>query len=377
MKIVIAPDSFKGSLSAAQAAGAMAAGVRRVYPDAEIVLLPLADGGEGTVEALVLATGGRQKTMTVTGPLGDPVKAAFGFLGPDGATAVIEMAAAAGLPLVPLNRRDPRRTTTWGVGELLRRVAEDGATRIIVGLGGSATNDGGAGAWQALGARFLDASGRPLPEPMTGGDLGRLARIEADSLRPLFAGVEIVIASDVTNPLLGPNGASAVYGPQKGADTAIVAELDAALANYAAILSRDLGRDVAETPGAGAAGGMGAGLMAFFEARMQSGIDLVLDAAQFEVRAAGADWLLSGEGRIDAQTLHGKTIAGVLHRCGPLGLPALAFGGAVDDAAGEQLLAAGLRAAFPIVSGPMTLKDAMRDGKALLTQAVVRVMRLL
>ena len=377
MKILLAPDSFKGSLSAAQAAAAMAAGVRRARPDAEIVLLPLADGGEGTVEALVLATGGQRKTLRVTGPLGEPVEAMYGLLGPDGKTAVIEMAAAAGLPLVPPDRRDPRRTTTWGAGELLRRVAEAGARRIIVGLGGSATNDGGAGALQALGVRFLDAGGQSLPAPLGGADLARLARIEAADLPALFAGVEIVIASDVTNLLLGPIGASAVYGPQKGADAATVAELDAALTNYAAVLRRDLGKDVSGLPGAGAAGGMGAGLMAFLDARMQSGIDLVLDAARFEAQAAGADWLLTGEGRIDAQTLHGKTIMGVLGRCRPLGIPVVAFGGAVDDGAGEPLAAAGLRVAFPIISGPMSLEDAMRDAGALLTQAVVRVVRLL
>jgi len=380
MKIIIAPDSFKGSLTAAQAAEAMVAGVRRARPDAEIILIPLADGGEGTVEALVLATGGRREALQVTGPLGKPVEAVWGRLGaeariPPGETAVVEMAAAAGLPLVPLNRRDPRRTTTWGVGELLRQAADSGTTRIIVGLGGSATNDGGAGAMQALGVRFLDAAGESLPEPITGGDLPRLAHIEAGSLAR-FAAIEIVIASDVTNPLLGPSGASAVYGPQKGADAGIVAELDAALAQYAAVLRRDLGRDVAERPGAGAAGGMGAGLMAFLDARMQSGIDLVLDAARFEEKAGGADWLLTGEGRIDAQTLHGKTIAGVLRRCQPLGIPTIAFGGSVDDAAGEQLAAFGLRAAFPIVSGPMLLEDAMRNGNALLTQATARVVRL-
>jgi len=381
MKIIIAPDSFKGSLTAVQAAEAMAAGVHRIRPDAEVVLLPLADGGEGTVESLILATGGRRETLQVTGPLGEPVEAVWGRLGveagmPDGETAVVEMAAAAGLPLVPLNRRDPRRTTTYGVGELLRQALDTGVTRIIVGLGGSATNDGGAGMMQALGVRFWDAAGKSLPEPITGGDLAGLARIDAAALRARFAGVEIIIASDVTNPLLGPSGASAVYGPQKGADAGIVAELDTALAQYAAVLRRDLGRDVAERPGAGAAGGMGAGLMAFLDARMQSGIDLVLDAARFEERAAGADWLLTGEGRIDAQTLHGKTIAGVLRRCQPLGIPTVAFGGSVDDAASEQLAAFGLRAAFPIVSGPMLLEDAMRNGDALLTQAAARVVRL-
>ena len=354
----------------------MAAGVLRARSDAELSLLPLADGGEGTVEALVLATSGRHESLRVTGPLGKPVEAVWGRLGPDGDTAVIEMAAAAGLPLVPMDRRDPRRTTTYGAGELMRQAIRAGAKRVIVGLGGSATNDGGAGAMQALGVCFLDASGKPLPEPITGGDLASLARIDAGCLAE-FSGIKVVIASDVTNPLLGPNGASAVYGPQKGADPAIVAELDAALARYAAVLRRDLGRSVADLPGAGAAGGMGAGLMAFLDARMHSGIDLVLDAARFEKCAVGADWLLTGEGRIDAQTLHGKTISGLLRRCRPLGLPVLAFGGSVEDAASEQLAAAGLRAAFPIVSGPMSLEDAIRDGSALLTHAVARVVRLL
>ena len=307
--------------------------------------MPLADGGEGTTEALVLATGGHSRTLRVTGPLGEPIEAVWGRLGPDGETAAVEMAAAAGLPLVPLDRRDPRRTTTYGVGELIRETLRTGPKQIIVGLGGSATNDGGAGAMQALGVQFWDISGKQLPEPLTGGDLASLARIDADALRAQFLGVEIVIASDVTNPLLGPSGASAVYGPQKGADEAIVAELDASLAQFATVLSRDLGRDVADLPGAGAAGGMGAGLTAFLDARMQSGIDLVLDAARFEERAAGADWLLTGEGRIDAQTLHGKTISGVLRRCRPLGLPAIAFAGSVDEAASGQL--AELRACGP------------------------------
>ncbi|MDQ2799053.1 MAG: glycerate kinase [Armatimonadota bacterium] len=375
MKLILAPDSFKGSLTAAEAADAMASGIRQVFPDAEVVLLPLADGGEGTVEALVLATDGRRQTAVVTGPFGEPVEASFGLLGPHGETAVVEMAAAAGLLLVPPDGRDPRCTTTYGVGELLRQAVNTGAARIIVGLGGSATNDGGAGAMQALGVRFLDAAGTPLPTPITGRDLARLTQIDMASL--MLPNVEIVIASDVTNPLLGPNGASAVYGPQKGADAAIVAELDAALANYAAVIQRDLGKDVTGLPGAGAAGGMGAGLMAFFDARMRSGIDLVLDTAGFNEKAAGADWLLTGEGQIDAQTLNGKAIMGVLTRCRPLGIPIIAFGGSVDDMAGDQLAAQGLRAAFPIVSGPMPLENAMHEGRRLLTQAVARVMRLL
>jgi len=376
MKILVAPDSFKGSLSAAKAAEAMAAGVRRVRPEAEIVRLPLADGGEGTVEAFILATAGHCETAQVTGPLGESVEAVYGWFGSDRKTAVLEMASAAGLNLVPADKRDPRRTTTYGVGEILRQIGtHQGVERVIIGLGGSATNEGGAGALQALGVRFLDSAGRSLPEPITGGDLARLARMDVSSLR--FPEAEVVIASDVTNPLLGPNGASAVYGPQKGADDVIVAELEATLTNYAAVVHRDLGKDVASLPGAGAAGGMGAGLLTCLDARMRSGIDLVLDAAKFEEQAVGSDWLLTGEGRIDAQTLEGKTIAGLVRRCRAIGVPIIAFGGAVEDAASEHLAASGLRAAFSIVSGPMTLEDAMQNGAMLLTQAVSRVLRLL
>jgi glycerate kinase len=377
MKLILAPDSFKGSLSAAEAAKAMAEGIHQVHPDAETLLMPLADGGEGTVAALVLATGGRQDSMTVTGPLGEPLSAAYGLLGPSEDTAVVEMASAAGLPLVPSDQRDPRHTTTYGVGELLRHAVNSGAKRIILGLGGSATNDGGAGAMQALGVRFLDAAGNSLPEPLSGGDLVRLAHIDLSHWQTRLENIELLIASDVTNPLLGPNGAAAVYGPQKGASALMVSELEAALTQYAAVLQRDLGKNVADLPGAGAAGGMGAGLMAFLEARAKSGIGLVLDLAQFEHKAAGADWILTGEGKIDAQTLQGKTIAGVLRRAKPLGVRVLAFGGSVDDAATEELMTNGLAAAFPIVSRPMSLEEAMRDGKSLLTQAVARVMRLL
>lgn len=377
MKILLAPDAFKGSLSALEAADAMAAGIRRVCPETEIVLLPLADGGEGTVDALIAATGGRIQSARVTGPLGEAVDARWGLLGPGGATAVVEMAEAAGLMLVPTTQRDPRKTTTYGVGELLLAAVQCGANEIIVGLGGSATNDGGAGALSALGVRFLDAHGQDLPKKLTGGDLTRLAHIDISGLRFPVGSVKVTIASDVTNPLLGPSGASAVYGPQKGASAEDVLELDAALANFAAVIRRDLKRDVAERPGAGAAGGLGAGLMAVLDARMQSGIDLVLDTAGFDEKLAGADWVWTGEGRIDAQTLHGKAILGVLRRCRSAGVRVLAFGGSVDADAAKALGAAGLQSAFPIVSGPMDLGEAMRDGRRLLTETAARVMRLL
>ncbi len=378
MKILIAPDSFKGSLTATDAAAAIAAGVRRIRPDAELILLPLADGGEGTVDALLLATGGTRRMVSVTGPRGVDVEAAWGLLGTDGHTAILEVAAAAGLLLVPPTQRDPRCTTTCGVGALLMYAAQSGAKQIIVGLGGSATNDGGAGAMQALGVRFYRANGQLLTENLTGGLLASIAHIDAEELHPALRQIKVILASDVSNPLLGPNGASAVYGPQKGATAEIVAELDAGLENYADILRRDLGKDVANRPGAGAAGGLGAGLMAFLDAEMHSGIDLVLEAIGFDDLVRGADWVFTGEGRIDAQTLHGKVLAGVLKRCRYFGsVPVIAFAGSVDPAAADALAERGLRAAFPIVSGPMSPEAALQGGKLLLFQAAARVTRLL
>lgn len=377
MKIILAPDSFKGSLSARAAAEAMAAGIRRVRPDTETVLIPLADGGEGTLDAFLSGGDGLHTPLRVRGPLGTPVDAAFGLLNA-GRAAVVEMALAAGLGLTPPGERDPRRATTYGVGELLRAAAETGATEIIVGLGGSATNDGGVGALQALGVRFLDGDGRLLPSGIGGGRLSDIAGVDASGLHFPVATVRVTLASDVTNPLFGPNGASAVYGPQKGADDGMVAELDAALAHFADIIKRDLGADVAHAPGAGAAGGLGYGLMAVLGAEMRSGIDLVLDTVGFEARAWDADWVWTGEGKIDAQTAQGKAITGVLARCAKLGgVPVIAFGGSVDEEASEDLIGHGLQAAIPIVSGPMTVAEAMRDGARLLEDAAARVMRLL
>ncbi|MDQ2686943.1 MAG: glycerate kinase [Armatimonadota bacterium] len=377
MKIILAPDSFKGSLSAREAAEALAAGIRRVRPDAHVVLVPLADGGEGTLEAFLTATSGRRVSVDVRGPLGAPVGAAFGLLHA-GQTAVVEMALASGLGLIPTDARDPKTASTYGVGELLLAATDAGATEIIVGLGGSATNDGGAGALQALGVRFLASNGQSLPSGIGGGDLSRVARIDISAMRFPVGQVRVTLASDVTNPLLGPTGASAVYGPQKGANSHMVAELDAALTHFAQIVRRDLGVDVAERPGAGAAGGLGYGLMAALGAKMHSGIDLVLDAVGFEAQARDADWVWTGEGRIDRQTAQGKAIAGVLARCAKLGgPPVLAFGGSVDEAAVEELIGLGLTAAIPIVSGPITVDEAMQDAARLLTNAASRVMRLL
>ncbi len=375
MKIVLAPDSFKGSLSAHDAAQAMARGIRRVWPEATIILLPLADGGEGTVDALVTATSGQKIAAQVTGPLGTPVPAFYGFLG-DSMTAVVEMAAASGLTLVPEPQRDPRHTTTYGTGELIQAAIDAGAQKLIVGLGGSATNDGGAGAMQALGVRFLDAQGSSLPVPIGGADLIHLAKIDRSEMRFPVGQVPVIIASDVTNPLLGPQGAAAIFGPQKGATPEMVTQLDASLSNYADILHKEIGRNVADLPGAGAAGGLGAALMAFLNASMQSGIDLLLNTVGFETQVRDADWVLTGEGRIDHQTLQGKAVMGILRRSRSLGVPVIAFGGAVDEEAASKLYAQSLRTAVPIVNRPMTTQEAMSQAADLLEKATERTARL-
>ncbi|KFI65609.1 glycerate kinase [Bifidobacterium cuniculi] len=374
MKIVIAPDSFKGSLTAKEAADAMAAGVRRAMPDAEIVCVPMADGGEGTVQSLVDATGGTLLTATVTGPLGTPVDATYGLLG-DGSTAVIEMAAASGIGYVDETTRDPRVTTTYGTGELIRDALDHGATSLIVGLGGSATNDGGAGMAQALGVRLLDDDGRELAPG--GATLATLTHVDISGLDPRLAQTDLRLASDVTNPLTGERGASAVFGPQKGADEAMVEQLDAALRHYAQVIRQDLERDVEHVPGAGAAGGLGAGFLAFTGARMQSGISLVIEATGLETLAQDADLCLTGEGRIDAQTRYGKTPIGVAHAIKSVmsGCPVVAVAGCVGDGAYE-LLGDGIDAIFGILPASCTLKEALAHAEDNLERTTENVARL-
>ncbi|MEP0843488.1 MAG: glycerate kinase [Phycisphaerae bacterium] len=343
MRIIIAPDSFKESLGAREVAEAIARGVRRVRPDAVIEAIPLADGGEGTVDALVCATGGELRRTEVTGPLGERVVAPWGLLGDEGRTAVIEMAAASGLALVPLEKRNPLHTTTFGTGELIRTAIEAGASRILVGIGGSATTDGGAGAAQAVGVRFFDRDGALLPAPLSGGQLEAIARIEmpgdAAFPRPGSGGARptILVACDVDNPLHGPRGAAAVFGPQKGATPEQVAVLDRNLAHLADLIGRDLGRDVRDVPGAGAAGGLGAGLIAFFNARLERGINLVMEAVHFAERIRGADLILTGEGRLDAQSMMGKVIAGVGRAGKDAGVPVVALVGCVGEGAEQTL----------------------------------------
>lgn len=355
MRIIIAPDSFKESASAERAAAALASGLRRGMPDAELEVIPMADGGEGTVDALVAATAGRKVTATVSGPLGELVAAEYGVLG-DGVTAVIEMAAASGLELLPENHRDPRLTTTRGTGQLILDALGRGLRKFVMGIGGSATNDAGAGMAQALGYRLLDAQGLDLPPG--GAALARLERIDPTGRYPALAQSEFAVACDVTNPLCGPVGASRVFSPQKGADEPAVAELEQALQHFAAVVERDLGVTIIDAPCGGAAGGLGAGLMAFCGAKLLPGVEVVAQACRLEERMAGADLVITGEGRLDSQTVGGKTPVGVARIAKKLGIPVLAVAGALGEGH-EILYGLGIDAMFAITDFPQTLTDAM------------------
>ncbi|MBE3581078.1 MAG: glycerate kinase [Thermoanaerobacteraceae bacterium] len=373
-RIVIAPDSFKESLEAPEVAAAIAAGVKRVLPAAETIEVPLADGGEGLISTLVAATGGRVEAATVTGPLGEPVRACWGVLG-DGRTAVIEMAQASGLPLVPREKRNPLLTTTYGTGELIRHALDAGCRRLIVGIGGSATNDGGAGMAQALGVRLLDQDGEEIPRGAAG--LERLHRIDSQSLDPRIREAEIMVACDVDNPLCGPRGASAVYGPQKGATPEMVPRLDAALARLADIMARDLGKEVRNLPGAGAAGGLGAGLVAFLGATLRPGIELVMEAVNLEkILAQGADLVITGEGEINSQTVHGKVPVGVARLAGKYGIPVVALVGSIGEGA-NAVLEQGIKGFMSIVPRPVTLSFCLENAAELLADAAERLVLLL
>lgn len=330
MRVVIAPDKFKGTLDAAHVAEALATGWRRADPRAEIEEVPVADGGEGTLDALVAALGGEVRREWVTGPLGDPVEAEYALVeAPEGQEAVVEMARASGLDLLASSRRDPLRATTRGTGELIQAACRGGARRVLVCIGGSATNDAGAGLAQALGIRLVDDKGNDLPPG--GAALGRLARIDVSGLDPAVSLGEVLVATDVDNPLTGPHGASAVYGPQKGASPEDVALLDRCLGRFAAVVHRDLGLDIREVPGAGAAGGLGGGLVAFLGAKLRPGFDLVAEAVGLPQRLERADAVVTGEGRFDAQSLRGKAPAGVLRLARETGCRAAVVAGQVAE----------------------------------------------
>jgi glycerate kinase len=355
MKIVIAPDSFKESLTALAVANEIEAGFREFFPDAQYVKLPVADGGEGTVQAMIDASGGRRVELQVTGPLGEPVSAFYGLMG-DGATAVIEMAAASGLELVPPARRNPLHTTSYGTGQLILNALDAGARRFVLGVGGSATNDGGAGMLQALGGRLLDAAGADLNAG--GGALAALARIDLSTLDARIKDCVFDVACDVTNPLVGPQGASAIFGPQKGATPEMVERLDANLRHYAEVIVRELGQDVAAIPGAGAGGGIGAGMMVFLGGRLRPGSEIVTAAVGLDAAVADADLVITGEGRIDGQTIHGKTPIGVARVAQRHGKPVIAIAGGLASGA-AAVHAHGIAAVFGSVSRPCTVEEAM------------------
>ncbi len=363
MKIVIAPDSFKGSLSAKEAAASIAQGFIDVLPEVEIVQLPIADGGEGTTETLVAATSGKLNSTTVAGPLGDIVNAQWGLLG-NLETGVVEVASACGLDMLEPKERNPMLTSSYGLGELILAGLNQGVRHFIVGLGGSACNDGGAGMLQALGIRLLDEAGEELARG--GGSLHSLNNIDISTLDFRLKDVRFEVACDVDNPLLGELGASAVFGPQKGADAQMVAELDANLEHYAKIIRKTTGKDIALTAGAGAAGGLGAAFLAFFNAELKSGIDIVLDALNLEKHLENADLLITGEGRIDSQSLHGKAPIGISKRAKCYQCPVIVIAGSVEGDV-KLIQEQGIDAVYVVVSGKLSLAGALAEPSKNLT----------
>ncbi|KEQ17719.1 glycerate kinase [Endozoicomonas numazuensis] len=365
MKIVIAPDSFKECLTAAQVASAIETGFKEILPDAEYIKVPVADGGEGTLQSLVDATGGRLIEVPVTGPLGNQIHAEFGVLG-DGKTAVIEMARASGLELVSPEQRNPMIATTFGTGELIHSALDIGVEKIIVGIGGSATNDGGAGMMQALGVRLQDEEGKELR--YGGGQLKNLCRIDVSKMDQRLKSVEFIAACDVDNPLTGENGASAIFGPQKGATAEMIKALDQSLEHYAQMMERELGISVLDVPGAGAAGGMGAALLGYLNARLEPGIEIVMEAVDLAEKIKGANLVITGEGRIDGQTAQGKTPVGVARIAKSVDLPVVALAGSVGQGV-DAVYSQGIDALFPVVHGAVSLEQALKKGKENLVRA--------
>jgi glycerate kinase len=370
-KVVLAPQGFKESLTGMEIAEAMAIGVKRVWPDAETVKIPVADGGDGTLQALVDSSGGEVRTAQVEDAIGRTIEAEWGALG-DGTTAVIEVANAVGLARLGQDERDVRNASTYGVGQLFTEALDAGFTDFIIGVGGSATNDGGAGMIQAMGGKLTDADGKEIPRG--GVALSSLANIDVSGLDPRMADVNVVVACDVNNPLCGPRGASAIFGPQKGATTEDIQDLDTALANFAEVIARDLRTDVAEIPGAGASGGLGAGLMGFFDARLRLGADIVLEAVSLEEHIKDADLVIVGEGQFDRSTVFNKSPVAVAQRAKRNGTPVIGIAGSLGGGFAE-VHEHGIDAVFSLVNRPMSLKAAMEDTKRLVAIATEEACR--
>lgn len=372
-KIVIAPDSFKGSLTAKEVADCIEKGINKIVDNVEIVKVPIADGGEGTVQSLVDATDGKIINLKVHGPLCKKVDSFYGILG-DKETAIIEMAAASGLTLIPENKRNPLKTTTYGTGELIKHALSMKCKNVIIGIGGSATNDGGAGALAALGVKFLDKNDKEIG--LGGENLINLHHIDTQGLDKRLKDKRIIIACDVNNPLCGPKGASAVFGPQKGANEKMVKLLDKSLLHYANIIKRDLGIDIKDVPGAGAAGGLGGGLLAFLNAKLKRGIDIVIEVTDLGNKIKDADLVFTGEGMIDYQTVYGKTPYGVAKTAEKFDVPVIAIAGSIGKGE-ETLYEHGFAGVFSIVDRPLNLEDAIANAASLVEKTTQRIMRII
>lgn len=372
MRVLIATDSFKGSLKSLEAAAIIEKGIRRVYSAAQVEKIAIADGGEGTVEAMVESLQGEYRYAEVSDPIGNKVRARYGIV--NGDTAIIEMAEASGLSLVPQDRRNPLTTSTYGTGELIRDALSRGCRKILLGIGGSATNDGGMGMAAALGVKFLDQDGEPLA--MGGGFLDRLQNIDISSIMPLVNETEFVAACDVNNPLCGERGASRVFGPQKGASPQMVELLDRNLRHYADIIKKDLAIDVLDAPGAGAAGGLGAGLMVFCKAKLMKGMDIVLDTINIDDRIQEADIVITGEGKLDEQTAYGKVPVGIGLRAKKYGKPVFAIAGSIAQGA-ELVYQQGIDSAMSAIAAPMTIDEAISESPRLIEEASERLFRII
>jgi len=372
MKIVIASDSYKGSCSTLEVAEAIEKGIRKIYRDAEIIKILVADGGEGTVDTLVIGTGGRYEVVEVIGPLGNIIESKYGIL--EGNVAVIEMAASSGLPLLKKEELNPMITTTYGTGQMIKAAMDKGCKKIFIGIGGSATNDGGVGMAQALGVSFKDKDGKEIG--YGGKELARIHDIDLSSIDLRLENTEIVIMSDVTNPLCGLNGAAYIYGPQKGATHEMVKQLDSNLKYYAEAIRKQLGKDILDVPGAGGAGGLGAGLIAFCNASIYSGIDMILDINKIDQHLVDADLVITGEGQIDNQSINGKVPVGVAKRALKYDVPVIAIVGSIGEGASE-VYGYGIKAIFDIITRPMTLSEAMENVSELIEHTAENTMRML
>ena len=373
MKFVLIPDSFKGTLSSSQICEILKTGVEKHFPGSETVSIPVADGGEGSVDAFIAAVGGTKEHVTVKNPYFEDMESYYGLID-EGQTAVIEMAACAGLPLVE-NRKDPRKTTTYGVGQLIVAAAEKGVKKIIVGLGGSCTNDGGCGAAAAAGIRFYDEAGEEFVP--TGGTTEKIRWIDLSGYNPVLRSVEIVTMCDIDNPMYGPTGAAYIFGPQKGADAKMVLELDEGIANLSQVIAQTIGKDISQIPGTGAAGAMGAGMIAFFGSRLQMGIQTVLDTVKFDQLIEDADYIFTGEGKLDSQSLRGKVVIGIAQRAKTQKKPVIAVVGGAEDSQIEQAYEMGVTAVFPINRLPEDFSVSRHHSEENLAYTVDNILRLM